>query len=77
MPTSPTTESLLAVLPKPRIVKLGLTSDVSVLESQKKEEQVARLLGATRLAFPTLLQCMGRDELRPSVIEGLTSNCPR
>ena len=64
MPTSPTTESLLAVLPKPRIVELGRTFGVAVLESEKKEEQIARLLGANRLAFPTLLQWMGRDELR-------------
>ena len=51
MPTSPTTESLLAVLPKPRIVELGRTFGVAVLESEKKE-------GASP-AFPIRHPAMG------------------
>jgi hypothetical protein len=64
MPPTLTTESLLAVLPKPRIVELGRTFGVPVLQDQKKEEQIARLKDSNLLSFPQLLQWMGRDELR-------------
>ena len=60
---SPTPQSLLDVLSKPRLVALGREIGVSVAPSATKEAQVAVLAGASP-GLSSLLRSLGRDELR-------------
>ncbi|HEV7517051.1 MAG TPA: DISARM system SNF2-like helicase DrmD, partial [Thermoanaerobaculia bacterium] len=60
---SPTPQSLLDVLSKPRLVALGREIGVSVSPSATKEAQVTLLAGAAP-GLPDLLRPLARDELR-------------
>ncbi len=62
--SAPSTESLLQILPKARLVELGRSFGVAVPDLAKKEEQIARLVKSDRLAFTQLLSWLGRAELR-------------
>lgn len=61
---SPTPESVLAVLPKSRLVELGRELSIAVPSSATKEQQLDRLAKATGLELPTVLRLLDRDELK-------------
>jgi hypothetical protein len=60
---SPTPQSLLEVLSKPRLVAVGREAGVAVPAAATKEAQVAALV-ASPLGLTDLLRSLGRDELR-------------
>ena len=64
MPEQPSTRSVLAALPKARLIDLGRNLGVSLPASDTKEAQIAVLLDTGLVRFGDLLQQLGRDELR-------------
>ena len=60
---APTPESVLKALPRPRLSEIARLHGVS-LPGENREEQVAYLLDAVRLAFGPLLSRLTREELR-------------
>jgi len=69
MTSSPTTQSLLAALTKPRLLDIARELEVAVPSSGKKEAQVDALVAAGRLTFRSLVERLGRDELRAACKE--------
>jgi SNF2 family DNA or RNA helicase len=61
---APTSNSVLYVLSKPRLIALGRDVDIVVPPSATKEEQVKTLVVSGRLPFHDLLRRLGRDELK-------------
>jgi SNF2 family DNA or RNA helicase len=60
----PTTNSILGILPKQRIVAIGREFGVAIPPLVKKEDQIKLLQDVEALDFTTLLGWMGRDELK-------------
>lgn len=73
---SPTTESVLAVLPKSRLVELGRELSIAVPSSATKEQQLDRLARATGLKLPTVVRLLDRDELKHAEAERLAGATP-
>jgi hypothetical protein len=59
-----TSQSLLATLPKARLIDLGRDYGVALDPGQAKEAQVEILVGSGRIQFRDLLGRLGRDELK-------------
>jgi len=62
--TDVSSRSVLAALPKARLVDLGRSFGVALATSTTKEQQVEALLGTGLVRFRELLQQLGREELR-------------
>ncbi|MBX3251396.1 MAG: DISARM system SNF2-like helicase DrmD [Myxococcales bacterium] len=62
--TDVSSRSVLAALPKARLVDLGRSFGVALSTSATKEQQVDALLGTGLVRFRELLQRLGREELR-------------
>lgn len=60
----PSSRSILASLPKPRLVEFGRIFAVALPPSASRDEQVEALIGAGVVRFRELLGALGRDELR-------------
>ena len=60
----PSTQSVLSVLTKQRLIDLARDLEVAVPSSGKKDVQVEALVASGRLAFRGLVEKLGRDELR-------------
>ncbi len=62
--TPPSTRSVLGLLPKARLVDLGRDVDLAIPPNATKEEQVELLAESGLVGFASLMQSLGRDELR-------------
>jgi hypothetical protein len=62
--TDVSSRSVLAALPKARLVDLGRSFGVALATSTTKEQQLDALLGTGLVRFRELLQQLGREELR-------------
>jgi superfamily II DNA or RNA helicase len=65
----PTAQSVLGVLPKPRLIALGRDVDISVPPAATKDAQIRLLVDSGRLRFRELLRRLDRDELRAACRE--------
>lgn len=63
MKASPTPETLLIDLPRPRLIELARLYGVAVTQ-KTREEQISHLLSTVEVAFVSLLGRLTRDELR-------------
>lgn len=61
---TPTVDSVLETLPRPRLVELGRSFGVGIEESATREHHVATLKASGQLRLAQLVTWMGRDELR-------------
>ena len=61
---TPTVDSVLETLPRPRLVELGRSFGVGIEESATREHHVATLTASGQLRLAQLVTWMGRDELR-------------
>lgn len=68
---SPNVDTLLRLLPKPRLVDLGRQFGVAIAKPNgvPKEESVARVRGSGQLVFRELVEWMRCDELRQACRE--------
>lgn len=62
--TTPSLDSILDTLPRPRLVELGRTVGVGIEESATKEHHVATLKASGQLRLAQIVAWMHRDELR-------------
>ncbi len=61
---APSTKTVLSALTKSRLLDLARDFEVSIPSSGKKELQIDALLSSGRLSFRTVVEKLGRDELR-------------
>jgi len=62
--TYPSAHSVLATLPKARLLELGRDFGVRVPDRATRDEQVRTLLNSAPVRFADLLRILGRDDLR-------------
>lgn len=75
MTAVPETRSVLSVLTKDRLVELARDLEVAIPSSGKKDAQLDALVASGRLSFRTVVERLGREELRAAChAHGLTAS---